>query len=210
MLTQNLVTNAANLIGAVLVFIIGWLIAKKIKGFFTDLLNKIRLNQMAKSLGWEPFFDKYDTRLNVPKFFGAIIELFFVLLFLTISFDILGLAQVNAFLLTIINYFPNIFISMLIFIFAVFVADFSKKIVLVSLNKEKITYSGILGDSIAWITWIMAILAILYQLNIVPTIVLTIFIGFVALIVIVFGLAFGLGGREFAKKILEDLENRAR
>jgi len=51
-------------------------------------------------------------------------------------------------------------------------------------------------------------LAILYQLKIVPDLVLTIFIGFVAFIVLAFGLAFGLGGRDFAKKILDDLEKR--
>jgi len=42
----------------------------------------------------------------------------------------------------------------------------------------------------------------------VPNLVLTIFIGFVAFIVLAFGLAFGLGGRDFAKKILDDLEKR--
>jgi len=173
-----------------------------------DLFAKMRLNQMAKTLGWESFFDRYDARLDVAKFFGLIIEVFFILLFFTVFFDIIGLDQVNTVLMSVINYFPNILISIVIFIFAIYIAGFSKKIVLVSLEKEKITYSGILGDIISWATWILAALAILYQLNIVPTLILSIFIGFVALIVITFGLAFGLGGKDLARKLLEDLEGR--
>jgi len=78
----------------------------------------------------------------------------------------------------------------------------------ITLEKEKIVYSSVLSNIISSAAWILATLAILYQLKIVPDLVLTIFIGFVAFIVLAFGLAFGLGGRDFAKKILDDLEKR--
>jgi hypothetical protein len=65
-----------------------------------------------------------------------------------------------------------------------------------------------LGDIISSVAWILAILAILYQLKIVPDLILTIFIGFVLFIVLFFGLSFGLGGKDFAAKILEDLEKK--
>jgi hypothetical protein len=205
---QEMIANAPNLFLAIVIFIIGWLIAIKMKNVTIDVLNKIRFDQMTKTLGWQEFFDRYDTHLNIPKFFGIIIEAFFILLFLTVFLDTLNIVQFDNFLMSIINYFPNILISILIFIFAVFLSDFSKKVVLVSLEKEKITYSGILGNIISYSAWILAVLAILYQLQIVPTLVLTIFIGFVALIVLSFGLAFGLGGKDMAKKLLEDLEER--
>ncbi|MFA5368394.1 MAG: hypothetical protein WC303_00035 [Candidatus Paceibacterota bacterium] len=207
-ISQSLIANTSNLLLAGIIFFIGWLIAIKIKNITIEILNKIHFNQMTKTLGWQEFFDRYHTNLNIPKFFGTIIEIFFVLLFFTVFLDTINITQLNGFLMSIINYFPNILISILIFIFAVFLSDFSKKVVLVSLEKEKITYSGILGNIISYSAWILAILAILYQLQIVPTLILTIFIGFVALIVITFGLAFGLGGKDLAKKVLEDLEEK--
>jgi small-conductance mechanosensitive channel len=163
---------------------------------------------MAKSLGWETFLDRYDTHLDIAKVFGVLIEILFILLFLTVFFDIVGLEQADSILMAIINYYPNILISIVIFIFAIYIANFSKKIVLVSLEKQKITYSGILGDILAGATWILAVLSILYQLKIVPTLVLSIFIGIVALLVLSFGLAFGLGGKDLAKKLLEDWKNQ--
>jgi hypothetical protein len=209
-LSQNLVIGAPNLLLALIIFFVGWLIAIKMKSITIELLNKIRFNQMAKTLGWQEFFDRYEINLDIPRFFGVIIEIFFILLFLTVFLDTLSITQFDGFLMSVINYFPNILISILIFIFAVFLSDFSKKVVLVSLEKEKITYSNILGNIISYSAWILAILAMLYQLQIVPTLVLAIFIGFVALIVLSFGLAFGLGGKDLAKKVLEDIEERVK
>jgi hypothetical protein len=65
-----------------------------------------------------------------------------------------------------------------------------------------------MGRIFQWAIWILAILAILYQLKIVPTLISTIFIGVVALIVITLGIAFGLGGRDLAAKILKELEEK--
>lgn len=204
---QNALLNTPNLIWGILILIVGWLISIRIRIMAVDIFSKMRLNQMAKTLGWESFFDRYDTKMNISRFLGVIIEVFFILLFLMLFFDTIGLSHVNTVLISVINYYPNILISIVIFIFALYTASFSKKVVLVSLEKEKITYSGVLGEIIANSTWILCILAILYQLNIVPELILTVFIGFVALIVITFGLAFGLGGKDLAKRILEELKD---
>jgi hypothetical protein len=205
---ENIILSLPNLIWSLLILLVGVIVGNKLKDYMVDLLKKLRLNQMLKSLGWEDFFDKYNTQINVSKFFGDLVCIFFILLFLTISFDVLEFKQFNFLIQGAINYFPNIFIAIVIFIFTVFLADFSKKIMVVSLEKEKIAYSSVLGDIISSVAWVFAILAILYQLKIVPELILTIFIGFVAFIVLFFGLSFGLGGKDMAAKILEDLEKK--
>ena len=165
---------------------------------------------MLKSLGWEDFFDRYDTKLDASGFIGSIIEIFFMLVVLSISLEIIGLSQINRLLQEVINYFPNIFISIIIFIFAVFLADFSKKIILVKMERQKMSYSNIVGNIVSTSTWILAILAILYQLQIVKTLILTIFIGFIALIVLILGLSFGIGGKDMASRMLKDLEEKVK
>ncbi|MFA6348510.1 MAG: hypothetical protein WCX30_03730 [Candidatus Paceibacterota bacterium] len=199
-----------SLIWGVVIFFIGWFIAKRIKKVVKSVLDRIRINQMLKTLGWEEFFDRYDTKLDMSGFIGSIIEFFFVIVFLSISLEIIKLDQINIILQEVINYFPNIFISILIFILAIFLADFSKKIVLVKMEKRKMSYSGIVGNIVATSTWIICTLAILYQLQIVQTLILTIFIGFIALLILIFGLSFGLGGKDMATRILKDLEEKVK
>lgn len=207
---QEMMLRAPDLVWALVILVFGWIVAGRIRAIVINFLNKLHLNQMLKALGWESFFDRFDARLNVPKFFGTIVEIYFFLLFLVMSLDVLDLKTMSKLVGDVVGYCPNIFISMVIFIFTVFVADFSKKIIVGSLDKEKVVYSNFLGDIISSGAWILAILAIMYQLQIVQTLVLTIFIGVVAVIVITLGIAFGLGGKDLAKKMLEDIENKVK
>jgi len=125
-----------------------------------------------------------------------------------VAVEILGLTPFSQFLWRVIDYYPNIFIAALIFIIAVFLADFSQKIVVGTLEKEKITYSRFLGRAIRWVIWLFTILAILYQLQITPSLILAIFVGIVITISIALGLSFGLGGKDLAAKILKELEEK--
>jgi len=207
---QELLTRTPDMLWALIILFFGWIIAGRIRDITINFLNRLRLNQILKSLGWETFFDRFDARMNIPKFFGMIVEVYFFLLFLIISLDVMKLGTISRMVGGVVGYYPNIFISIIIFIFTVFLADFSKKIVVGKMEKEKIVYSNFLGDIISSGAWLLAILAILYQLQIVQTLILTIFIGVVAVIVIALGISFGLGGKSMAAKILEDIENRVK
>lgn len=207
---QEILSRLPEFTWALIIIFFGWIISNRIKALSIRFFNKLRLNQILKSLGWESFFDRFDAKMNISKFLGVLIEIYFFLLFLIISLDVLNLETAGRLVSGVVEYYPNIFIAMLIFIGTVYIADFSKKIVVGNLEKERITYSNFLGDIISTGAWILAILAILYQLQIVQTLILAIFIGVIALIVISLGLAFGIGGKDMAKKILEDIEKRVK
>lgn len=185
-----------------------WFVSKWLGKLTAAFLNKTRLNQALRDMGLEGSLFRIDTQLNAPKFFGEIVRWFFFILFLALIVDSLGMAFLSQFLWRIIDYYPNIFIAALIFLVAVFLADFSQKIVVGTLEKEKITYSRFSGRVIRWAVWLFAILAILYQLKIAPSLILVIFIGVVFAISIALGISFGLGGKSLASKILKELEEK--
>ena len=207
---ESLIESLLPLFWAILVFLLGVLVSKWVADWIVRFFNKIRFSETFQRLGWQEIFAKMDFHFDISRFFGEIGRCFILLLFLMASVEIIGLSQLSQFLGNILSYFPNIFIASLIFIVAVFLADFSQKIMVAVLEKEKITYSRLLGRIIRWIIWSLAVLAILYQLQIAPTLVITIFVGFVAMIVLTVGIAFGLGGKEIAAKILKELEEKIR
>jgi hypothetical protein len=63
---------------------------------------------------------------------------------------------------------------------------------------------------VKWSIWTFSILAILYQLGIARAFMQILFQGLVYAMVISFGLAFGLGGKEVAADILKDLRDKLR
>lgn len=205
---QSFIDVLPNIFLGIVIILLGLYISKKIRDLVIHFLNRLRLNQMLSSLGWQEFFNRFNTKLDIPRFFGTITQIYFLLWVVLLVLDMLSLSIVGNIISNIINYYPNIFISIVIFIVAVFIADFSKKIIVSDFREEKLTYSNFLGNIIASSVWVIAILAILYQLQIAQTLILIAFIGFIALIVLTVGIAFGLGGKEIAKKTLEDIEKK--
>jgi hypothetical protein len=197
-----------SILGAGLVLLGGVLAAKSIEALVVASLEKLRLNQILKRLGLEKILSRIDVEFDIVKLFGTFIKWFIIIIFLMACSEILGLSQFSQFLEKVIAYFPNILVAFLIFIAATFLADFSQKIVVGTLEKERITYSRFLGRSIRWIIWFFAILSILYQLKITPPLILAVFIGMVATISLALGIAFGLGGKELAARILKELEEK--
>ncbi len=207
---ESFAENLPNFIWASFIFLIGLLVAKWVDNLISRFLNKTKLNQAIKRMDLEESLVRADIVLDAPSLFGNLARCFVIILFLMASAEIIGLPQFSQFLGQVIGYFPNIFIASLIFITAVFASDFSQKIMVAVLEKERITYSRFLGRMIRWTIWSLASLAILYQLQIAPTLIMTIFVGFVGTIVIAVGIAFGLGGKEIAAKILKELEEKIR
>jgi hypothetical protein len=206
---ESFVENLPSLIWAIWIFIIGLFISKWVGNLVSRFLEKMQLGQAIRRMDLEDRL-MAEANFNVPKFFGHITSVFVNLLFLMAAAEIIGLVQLSQLLSQAVAYFPNIFVASAIFIVAVFVSDFSQKIMIAVLEKEKITYSRFLGRIIRWIIWSLSILAILYQLQIAPDLIMTIFIGFVGTIVIAVGIAFGLGGKDTAAKILKEFEEKIR
>lgn len=201
------------ILGAFLVFLIGLIISKIVGKIVREFLNKIRLNQVMKRLGWKEAFAKVDIKLDMIRFFGEIAKWMILIIFLMISFEIGGLSQFSQFLgRIVVDHFPNILIASLIFIATLFLVDFTYRIFLVTTKKKdkktEFTYSRFFGVGLRRAIWILAGLAILYQLKIVPNLILSIFIAILGLIVLALGLAFGLGGKEIAKKTLEEWKKK--
>jgi len=195
----------SNMIWATLVFVIGLILSLKIRNITQNLLEGIRLNQATKNLGWHRFFERYNAKLNASKFFGIIIGLYVLLITFMVSSEILNLTILSEFFLKALEYYPNVLISSVIFILAVFTAEFSKKIVYASSNLK---YSNTLSVFIATSTWVLAALAIFYQLKIVPDLIVTLFIGVVAALSLTIGISFGLGGQDLVKNFLKKIEKK--
>ena len=194
--------------GAGLSLLFGILVAKFFERISQRFFEKIRINSVLKRIGLKESFEKVGISLDAQNLFSKIVQWFFIILFLMLSFEILGLTKFADFLEKVLFYFQNIFISILIFVLASYLIDFSQKVFLASFEKEKITYSRIFGKGFSLSIWILTALAILYQLKIVPELILATFLGVILTIALVVGISFGLAGKEFAEKFLKEIEEK--
>lgn len=200
-----------NLIGAIIVFLIGWLISVAIGKLVAEVLKKLRFNRIFEKGSWKTALDKAEIKADASGFLGAIVKWVLMIVFLSAAVEILGFEQLTDFLtLKVLPFLPNVIVAAFIFVVAVIIADILEKVVRATVEGAKVGYGQIVGAIVRWSIWIFAILTILYQLGIGKSFMADLFRGVVAIIVLAIGLSFGLGGKEVAADILQDLRNKLR
>lgn len=197
-----------SLIGAVIVLIIGLIIASALKTLVEKVLDAVKLDNLLRKIDVEKFFQRAGIALNSGKFFGALIYWFFAIVFILVAADILRLEGLSQFLRQVVLYVPNIILAALIMLATIVVANFLKNLVKSSVAGAKLHASKFLGTATWWATVIFGILAALIQLGIAPALLNTIITGIVAMLAIAGGIAFGLGGKDYASYLVNKLKER--
>ncbi len=195
-------------LGAIIVFIIGWFIAYGFGKLITEVLKKIKFDEMVSKEEWRKSLEKAEVNVSLSDFLGHIGKWIILIIFLWASMEIMGLNQFANFIKDVVNYLPNIIVSAFIFVVAVVVADILSKIVVMTTEKAKFQHTALAGEIVRWSIWIFAIFTVLMQLDIATEMLSILFKGVVALIVIAGGLAFGLGGKEVAADILQNMTRK--
>jgi hypothetical protein len=193
---------------AILVLFVGYFVSKWIGSIVSRALNRLKINQLLRGMGLQEAIERAGVKFDAEKFIGLLVKWYFIFLFLMWAFEILNFPLIANYLGKIVSYYPNIFVACLLFLIALFLSNFSRKIVVGTFEKERITYSGFLGRWLSFAIWTITILAIFYQLKIVPEIILTVLIGFVIAFALTLGLSFGLGGKDLVSKFLKEFEEK--
>ena len=196
------------LLGAIIIFMIGWFISVGIGKLVSEVLKKLKFNQLFEKEDWKKVFKKAEIKVDASGFIGAIVKWVLIIVFLLIAVEILGLPHFADFLRSVLAYLPNVIVAALIFVVTVILADIVEKLVRAAVEGIKVGYGQVVSAIVKWSIWVFAVLAILYQLGIARPFMEILFSGFVAMLVISLGLAFGLGGKDVAAEVLQDLKKK--
>ena len=204
-LWERFVNFLPALLGAVLVFVAGWIVAVALGKAVEHIVKVIRIDDVIEKAGTKGRLRKAGVDLNVAKFFGGLVKWFLILVFLMAATDILHLMEVTSFLNSIVLYLPNVIVAAVILAIAFLIGNFAYEVIKGSTKVAGIVSATLLATIAKWAIVIFGLLAALIQLGVASSLINTIFIGFVAMLALAGGLAFGLGGKDEAALILKKL-----
>lgn len=196
-----------NFLIAIIIVIIGWVIGAIVGKAIGHIVRVLKVDNIFKGTMVEKTIARGGFKLDIGGFLGGLVKWFLVVAFLLAALDVLGLAQVNLFLQSVLFYIPNVIVAVMILLIAAVVADVLEKIVRGSAAAAGFHSAGLLGSVTRWSIWIFAILAALYQLGIAAPFVQTLFTGVIIALSLAFGLAFGLGGQDAAGRYVEKIRD---
>jgi MFS family permease len=205
---ESIILFLPELLGAIIVFVIGWIIAIWIGRLVAAVLSKVMFDKLFDSAGWKEALQRAEIKVTPSEFIGAICKWILIIIFLVVAADILGWVAFAALLAKLLAWVPNLIVSIAIFIVAVVVADILEKMTRASTKKIGVSLNNFVGTAVKWAIYVFAAFAVLLQLGIAPAIVNTLVMGFVGTLALAFGLAFGLGGKETAGRLIEETRKK--
>ena len=194
-----------SLVGALVVFLVGLVVATGLASLVERVVAALKLDSLLRKLGVEEYTRRANMELNSGHFLGQLVYWFMVLAFLLAASDILGFFALSSFLRDVLLYVPNLVIAVLVVLASLVVANLARHLVRASVMAARLHAAKFLGSAAWWVVMVFGGLTALVQLGIAVQIINTLITGFIAMLALAGGLAFGLGGKEYAGELVRRL-----
>lgn len=204
----NFLENLPAFFFILLLFCLGCLLAIWLGRLATRILKKLHLDDIFQNNSWRKGLEQSGIKINLSRATGLIICWLMIFFFLSLASEALGLVGVSAFLMSIVAWLPNLLLVILIFVVTSILADAAGNIARVSINWIDSSYAFVVEKFARWSIWGLAILIMLRQVGIAPEMIVILFQGLIYFLVLTFGLALGLGGKDIARDFLQRLKGR--
>jgi len=193
-----------SLLGAIVVFAIGLILAYWVKRLLVQGLRMVQLEKLTGMVGVDRYLAKAEIKLTFVELLGTIVEWIIVLVFFLAVVDILGLSAVSMVLAQVLGYIPNVLAAALIFAAGYFVARLVDSLVRGALVSVDHDLARPVGKLARWVILLVTFFAAVDQLQIARGLISTFFQGLTYTVVLIVGLSVGLGAKDLVAKILTD------
>lgn len=191
--------------GGLIVLLVGLLVSRVVDRLVSALLKALRVGKFlvqVRVLSEEGQFKVWEV------IFAQLSKWTAVIIFLVPAVEIWGLSKVTDVLNGLLLYLPNVFVAVIVGLLGFVIANLTSDIVRQSAKgldqKAAAFIAGVAHYAIIFFT----ALVVLNQLGVAADLVRILFTGFVAMMALAGGLAFGLGGKDLAAEILKVLRDR--
>lgn len=202
--TNALVRYLPNFFGGLLILAIGLVLSQILKkilvsffGFFKfdEILKRTKLASGQEIKVWE-------------QILAELLSWSVIILFLIPAAEVWGLSKVTIVLQELLSYLPNVLVAVVIGFVGIIAANLVSDIIRHSVRSMGSTSANTLSVLSRYAIFFFTILVAMNQLGIAQDLIRILFTGIVAMLAIAGGLAFGMGGRDMARDILEEFRKK--
>ncbi len=202
-----ILTFIPRLLGFLVIILVGYFIALGISKGITALLRKVGFDRFSTRIGLTRLETQMGVKMDAAGVLGRVVFWFIFLIFLVPAVDALGLTAVSALLSQVVAYIPNVFVAILILFLGILAATFVGDIVRGITSGSNIGSPSLFANIARYAIIGFVVIIALQQLNIGTAILNILFTAIVGAVAGAFILAFGLGGRDAAKRFIERNES---
>ena len=199
---NNVLAMLPKIFVAIVLVLVGIVVAKWVKDVVVSLLEKLGLNSVFGKMGFQ---SGKGTAPSLAAILGTIVQVVIILLFVVEALQLLELDFMVVLATGIFAYLPSVFAAIVILAVGFWLANMAEKLV-GSLMTHASGTPHFLRYVAKYAILAFAFFMALDQLGIAASIINSAFILILGGLALAFGLSFGLGGREHAARYLSKME----
>lgn len=190
-------------LGALILLALGWIVASVVRRLLVRGLRVLRVDEAAERAGLEDFLLRGGVRFTTVTLVAQIVYWGMFLVVVLAVFNVLGVPIPASTIEQVAGYLPNVLVAVMIAIFGSLLAQFARAALQTYLNN--IGMEGAAGFALLAQVAILAFVATvaLSQLRIGGAVLVSAFQIAFGSLCLALALAFGLGGRDWAARILD-------
>lgn len=201
-LLNKFVSAVPNILGAIVISLVGFAIAKTIGKLIAQLLHRVGIDTLADKLNNIDVVHKYKIQFKPSKILGEIIYYFLLLFFLIAATELLGMPAVSKLISDLINYIPDLVVAGIVLVIGLIVSNGLKEIVSTTCKSLNIPNGSLIANLAFYFVFITISLSALNQAKIDTSFIrnnLSIILGG---IVAAFSLGYGLASKDMMSNFL--------
>lgn len=194
---------APNLIAMLLILLAGILLARLFYLLVLRVFKTINFDTWCDRVGLTAIIRKGDVWGKPSEVFGHILYWLLLIIFLMIGLNALNLKAIDNLITQFLFYLPRVISALMILIVGYIIAGFLSRATLIAAVNSGYHYAKILAEAVRLLLLVLILAMALEQLQIAPGVVVAAFSIIFGGIVLALSIAFGVGGIDMAKRIIE-------
>jgi len=191
------------LFAALVLLVAGWLVAKLIRKVIIKFLKFVRVDVLAEKAGIDDFLLQGDVKYTTVTIIanGVYWLLMFAVMFAVLNS--FGVSAAETLFAKILLYIPNVLVALLVLVLGTFLAKIFRGLTFTYLSNIGITGADIISQIAQWAVLLFVVSLALEQLSLGGQVLVSAFEIAFGAFCLALAIAFGLGGRAWAERILE-------
>jgi hypothetical protein len=206
----ELASFVPQLLGAILALVLGWMLAKVARSGVMRLLVLLKFDKATEKSGLEAFMKHAELELSVGTVISNLVYWLIILVMIVTVANSLGLSMVADLFNKVVLYIPNVIVAILVLVFGTILARFINRLVFAWLSNMEFEGALTVSTFSEYAMLVFVFFMALEQLQIANELLTAAFIISFGAVGLAFAIAFGLGAKDWASRVIDKVVDQKR
>ena len=202
-MTKEVATVIPNILGAIAIIVIGWLLTKLVVGIVRKALKLAKADKLDDKINEIELFENKKLNFNIIKITTKFVKWVMYIMILIVVTDILNLTMVSEEIKNFLGYLPKLFSALIIFTVGLLLANFVKKAIKSFFESMDLSGSKMISQIVFILLLVFISITALNQAGVDTAIITSNITLILGAFLLAFALAFGFGAQKVVGELLK-------